>query len=431
MKIAPRVLVDGFNLALPKGTGVATYGRVLSRTLSSMGFKVNVLYGLNIPRRLNENLQEVMFFNQLAADMRYRRPRLYSPRWWRQTAFNFLGHKAELIRFNNCVEARSFEEHMPTFDCIFNIPFIFQMAAGFFEKTGCFLKIKNTMNQDIVHWTYPLPIKVIGAKNIYTIHDIVPMKMPYTTLDNKIYYYKLMNSLANEADYICTVSEYSKDTIVDFFPKFRNKIFNTYQSTPFTLSDISYERTEREINKLFGISDGGYFIYFGQLEPKKNIGRLLEAFLLSETNRPLVLVGSNGWKEEEELRFLEQGIAMGVIIHIPYVPVKLLRSLIQHARAVLFPSIFEGFGLPILEAFNLKTAVLTSNTGALKEVASDAALLVDPYDVNAIKAGIERLDKDDFLCNLLKDKGKERAVYFDEENYKKRLLEFYSIVLEG
>lgn len=431
-KLKYSVLVDGYNLALPKGTGVATYARVLLKMLSDMGLETSVLYGLDVSEKNNFDLKEVLFFDKLGSEIHYKRPRLFSNRWCKQIISHFQGHALNEIEINNKVEYPQAWSHcIPFCDHIFNIPFVFQMAIGFFRKTGRFLTIKNTMKHDIVHWSYPLPIKVSGAKNIYTIHDIVPLKMPFTTLDDKIYYYKLIESLLHEADHICTVSERSKKDILDFFPDFSGKIYNTYQSIINEPIEKSYEMTAREVERFCGFSDKGFFLYFGQLEPKKNIGRLIEAFLLSDSRRPLVLIGSNGWKEENELKYLKKGIDMKVIFHFPYLSRNLLTSLLRHARAVLFPSISEGFGLPILEAFSLGTPVLTSDIGALQEVASNAALLVNPYDINDIRVGIEKLDKNDDLCDALRKRGQERALFFSEEEYKKRLFFLYQNVCKN
>lgn len=424
-----RVVIDGFNLGLPKGTGVATYARTLSRILKSADWDVSILYGLDIPRNINSPLQEVLFFEQLVLDPAYRKGRFPSIQWWKRSYFPFKGCEADRIFIKNKVDYNLFQERMPLFDHIFNVPFLFHRASSFFKKTGHFLEIKIADAPDIAHWTYPLPIRIAGAKNIYTIHDIVPLIMPSTTLDNKTFYYSLLKKIVASADFICTISNHSLNDIVSFFPESKNKIYNTYQVSPFSVDSVKYLSGTRTVERIFGLKDREFFLFFGQLEPKKNIGRLIEGFLSSNSKRPLVLVGSNGWKEEDELRFLQRGIDLGVIFHIPYLPTHHLALLIRHARAVLFPSISEGFGLPILEAFNLGTPVLTANIGATKEIAEGAAILVDPYSTEDIKRGIDLLDVDDELCSCLKNRGYERASFFDEKNYQHRLMQLYHAVL--
>ncbi|MCX5617632.1 glycosyltransferase family 4 protein [Bombella sp. TMW 2.2543] len=424
-----KVVIDGFNLAMPKGTGVATYARTLSKVLSNANCNVSVLYGLDVANNLNSSLKEVLFFEELTLSSPYRRDPFPSIKWWKRTYSHFRGREANEIFIKEKVDYHLFQERMPAFDHIFNVPFLFQMASGFFKKTGRFLEIKLSNAPDIAHWTYPLPIRIVGAKNIYTIHDIVPLKMPSTTLDDKKFYYSLLKKIVKSSDFICTISNTSLNDITSFFPDARNKIYNTYQVSSFNAGINEYSSGIREVERLFGLKNESFFLFFGQLEPKKNIGRLIESFISSNSKHPLVLVGSNGWKEEDELRFLQRGIDLGVIFHIPYLPAHHLALLIRHARAVLFPSISEGFGLPILEAFNLGTPVLTANIGATKEIAGDAAVLVDPYSREDIKKGIELLGADDDLCDSLRTKGYERAFFFSEDNYRDRLMELYRMVL--
>src|SRR4029077_13775664 len=126
--------------------------------------------------------------------------------------------------------------------------------------------------------------------------------------------------------------------------------------------------------------------FFGALEPKKNVVRLIEGFLLSRVNIPLVLIVSRGWDNARETALLNDINARAreqtspMIRSLDYVDRSTLVTLIRGARALVFPSLYEGFGLPVLEAMMLGTPVVTSAKGALEEVTGAAALLVDPYD---------------------------------------------------
>jgi glycosyltransferase involved in cell wall biosynthesis len=108
----------------------------------------------------------------------------------------------------------------------------------------------------------------------------------------------------------------------------------------------------------------------------------------------------------------------------------LLVSLIRGAKAVLFPSLYEGFGLPVLEAMMLGTPVLTSTGGSIPEIAGDAAILVDPYDSRAIASGIARLDSDESLRAELTGRGSKQAALFSEERFKHRLMQVYESLCE-
>jgi glycosyltransferase involved in cell wall biosynthesis len=184
-------------------------------------------------------------------------------------------------------------------------------------------------------------------------------------------------------------------------------------------------------------------LFFGAIEPKKNVGRLIEAYLASKVETPLLIVGKIGWKSEQELRLLNDDVTfyleqMGSLTYrrrriyqIDYAPFPLLVSLIKSAKCVLFPSLYEGFGLPILEAMKLGAPVLTSSEGSTPEVAGDGALLIDPYDTRALAEGIMALDSNAELRASLSEKGRRRAEAFSTDAYSRRLKNVYDILLKG
>jgi glycosyltransferase involved in cell wall biosynthesis len=291
-----------------------------------------------------------------------------------------------------------------------------------------------------MHWTYPLPIKVVGAKNVYTLHDLVPLRLPYTTLDIKRRYYRLCRMLVQRADHIVTVSECSRRDIITLLGADPEKVTNTWQAVdiPAKFAKKPEPLARAEVEGSTGLTWGGYFLFYGAIEPKKNVGRLIEAYLAAESPHPLVIVGKKAWKSEEELRLLfddnirwiseENGrlVTRRKIILLDYAPFRLLVSLIRGARALLFPSLYEGFGLPPLEAMSLGTPVLTSNTASLPEVVGNAALLVDPYDVQQIAEGIRALDADAELRARLAAAGPKQAEAFSPDRYDRRLAALYA-----
>jgi len=289
----------------------------------------------------------------------------------------------------------------------------------------------------IMHWTYPLPIRLEGAANIYTLHDLVPLRMPYTTLDAKQAYRKLLAACVAQAAHICTVSDNSRSDIIAEFGLDPERITNCYQASPLPIPDEDAQADAAMIENIFGLPHRGYFLHFGAIEPKKNIGRLIEAYLSTGLSAPLVLTGGRGWQAQEELRLLvpddEADTAHGRrmaerIRRLEHLSRPLLAKLIRGARGVLFPSISEGFGLPVLEAMQLGTPVLTSNQGALAEIAGDAGLLVDPYDVAEIAAGIRALDGDAALRDRLAAAGPRAAARFSGDAYAARLDAMYARV---
>jgi glycosyltransferase involved in cell wall biosynthesis len=155
----------------------------------------------------------------------------------------------------------------------------------------------------------------------------------------------------------------------------------------------------------------------------------------------LVIAGGAGWQNEVETqrindpRFIQYRIIENTISRfervrrITYLPFEQLIALMQGARALLFPSVFEGFGLPVLEAMALGTPVMTSNVTSLPEVAGDAALMVDPHDTEAMARAIRRLDQDADLLTALREKGHLQAAKFTPEIYQARVGDIYRQVI--
>ncbi|MDB5402323.1 MAG: hypothetical protein JWQ55_4341, partial [Rhodopila sp.] len=153
------------------------------------------------------------------------------------------------------------------------------------------------------------------------------------------------------------------------------------------------------------------------------------------------IAGGQGWQNERELerindtRFSNYRVTENIISNvkrvrrISYLPLGQLVTLMRGARALLFPSLYEGFGLPVLEAMTLGTPVMTSNVTSLPEVAGDAALLVDPRDISAMAAAIRQLDNDTDLLGELSVRGRIQAAKFSMANYQARLQDLYSNVL--
>ncbi|WP_353227688.1 glycosyltransferase family 1 protein [Novosphingobium sp.] len=434
-----RIMIDGRNLGLEKGTGVATYARNLSHELHAMGHGVEVLYGYGAGPSRNALMREIAFFDanhgdrdRIAAAIEAVRSRLIGP----------FGQHAFDVPISGRVVSRTFSARLPYFDRIVNSPHVFARSHATFGTWKMLTRLSMADRPDIAHWTYPLPIRLKGRPNVYTMHDVVPLKLPYTTLDNKRFYLRLMKRIARVADHIITVSECSKRDLIDLVGIPEHRITNTYQSVdiPEKFLAKSDEEVAREVEGTVGVDYKGYYLFWGSIEPKKNIGRMIEGYLASKVTAPLVIVGAMAWKSDEELRLLnDENIVFRRTIEndeftrkrvmiLPYAPFSLLVSLIRGARATLFPSIYEGFGLPVLEAMLLGTPVISSNTASLPEVAGDAALLVDPYDTSAIARALRTIDGDEALRADMAARGRVQAAKFSRTAYRERLAQVYRAV---
>ena len=430
----PRIGVDGFNMAMPRGSGVATYGRMLTRTLAGLGHAVDVLYGMPLGAGTPPLLREVVFFDSLDREAGRKPPTPMTPRWLAELATAPLGRAAVQVPVTGRVLAEPFAARMPSFDRLLNVPDLFGLAERHFRRTRRFLRVRVADPPAIMHWTYPLPIALEGARNVYTLHDLVPLRLPYATLDNKRAYLRLVRACLRRGDHVCTVSESSRRDVISLLGADPARVTNTYQTAELPASVAPGDELDGWLQSLFGLRRRGYLLFYGAIEPKKNIGRMIEAYLASRVETPLVIVGGRAWRAETELRLLfgadgKRSPASERVRMLDYVPAAWLEALVRGARAVLFPSLYEGFGLPVLEAMQAGTPVLTSTAASLPEVAGDAALLADPYDVGALSAAIAALDGGADLRERLAELGRAQARRFSAEPYAARLSAMYRQVL--
>lgn len=433
-----RVGIDGFNLAMPHGTGIATYGAMLARTLRARGHGVDGVFGLDIAGPVEQ--RETLFYDQLARPHPWR-TRRRGPR--RALAVLAAARGLEALRVpSGTVDTRALDHRTAMFDSLWSCPHLFERAHAYFRATGRFVRLRMAAPPAVMHWTYPLPVTLLDARNVYTLHDLVPLRLPFATLDEKRQYRALVSACAARADAIATVSLTSAADIAELLGVAPARIVNTYQVSSMdpALIEEPAATAAATIETTFGLPRHGYFLYFGAIEPKKNIGRLIEAYLSLGTDTPLVIVAGRAWQSEAELVLLPRADDPDSprhahlerrIIQIDYLPRHLLMRLLRGARALAFPSLYEGFGLPVHEAMLLGAPVLASATGALAEVAGDAALLVDPYDVGAIAAGLRALDTDPARRADLSRRGQAQAARFSVERYGDALDALYARAMEA
>jgi glycosyltransferase involved in cell wall biosynthesis/SAM-dependent methyltransferase len=434
-----RIVYDGLNLALSKGTGIATYTKTLAETATDLGYDVGVVYetASSIPK--DPQLQDVLFFDQAEIKRPHRKP--LSERLSETLSGQFRRYrnvKALPVSLGAAVHIEQFTDKLPTKHQAFAARDVFAAAERHFNDTGGLLDIKFDQRPNIFHCTYPCPLEVRQACNIYTIHDLVPLRLPRATLDNKRAIYNRLKVIVAKADHLVTVSEASKRDIVELLGVPESRITNTYQAVTFPPEDLcrSEEMIADYLAGLYGLDMQRYLLFFGALEPKKNVARLIDAYLSSGVEVPLVLVTGEGWQNEEEIGRLNAHTSRGSTIgkgptirRLEYTTRSNLISLIRGARAVVFPSLMEGFGLPVLESMTLGTPVLTSSNGALAEIAGDAAMIVDPYNVDAIARGICALANDTDLCGELSQRGLVQADRFSLSRYQERVRSLYAALV--
>jgi glycosyltransferase involved in cell wall biosynthesis len=438
--MTPSILFDQSNTVYRMGTGVATYARNLAVAAQRCGFATQALLSTDFKVDTREPvLAEVQLFDVRSDPL--------LP--WLDPVRDIIagvgrapfGYRPALLPQPGVVMRPSGGAQAMEQTFVGNR--MFDAARAHFYVYRRLADVRMPAPPALFHATHPLPVRVAGAPNIVTIHDLVPLRLPHMTLDNKRYLFRLIRHLVAKSDHVVTVSEYSRRDIMALFGVPEDRITNAYQAVtvpPRALARPDDEVAD-EITNLFELDPGNYYLFIGALEPKKNVSRLIDAYAASGSRRPLVVAGGAGWQNKGDLerindtRFSNFRIAENTISkvkrvrRIPYLPSDQLVTLMRGARALLFPSLFEGFGLPVLEAMTLGTPVLTSNVTSLPEIAGDAALLVDPFDVAAMAAAIRRLDNDADLLKELSGRGRVRAQLYSMDNYVGRLSNVYRGVL--
>lgn len=435
-----KVMVDAYALGLLEGTGLTTYARELANTLIARGHEVSALYGLNgVPREAA--LQWPAFLQALATrGQPGHRPYM---QWGGHAAryglLQLSGRSAvaQAIERAPWVNAVSLRQPLPAFSRIFNLASGYNAAFAFAALLGRALRVAppGGANIELFHRTSPIPMFMRGACNVVTAHDIIPLVLPHSTAINLAHYKRILLHSFEHADRIFVVSEYSRNDIERVLGIPPERMFVTHQSVqvPDAVRLADAGDVAEQIRQEFGLEYGEYFLFYGAIEPKKNVLRLLDALTRTRCDLPLVIVGRDGWLCKEEVGRIASMCAQPAGAHrlrrFTYLPRLTLMRLLRGARALVFPSLCEGFGLPPLEAMQMGVPVITSDRGSLPEVCGDAAVIVDPLDPADIAAAMDRLAVDDALCASLIERGLARAEQFSPERHALRIEEGYRLAL--
>ncbi len=225
---------------------------------------------------------------------------------------------------------------------------------------------------------------------------------------------------AKKSRKILTISQSSKNDIIKEYKVSKDKVEVIYPGISRNLS-VNNKLSMEDLSKKFGVS-GKYILFVGTLQPRKNIKRLIEAFSKIDTDVSLIIVGRRGWQYEEILNAPEKYNVKDKVIFLENVSDEDLPSLYKNAEFFILPSLYEGFGIPVLEAMNYGTPVITSNISSLPEVGGDAALYVDPNDTMDIAEKMKKLLHDDNLRKQLVEKGKKQIEKFSWEKSARQTL---------
>ncbi len=286
--------------------------------------------------------------------------------------------------------------------------FLTKSKADLFLSTDGFLSLRSNCPQ--------VPV----------MHDINFVHNPENMdIKNKIYYNYFFKKFVAKASRILAISHYTKTDLVKTYKTPEEKIDVMYISPGSRFSPISSE--QRELTKAKYTQGEEYFFFVGTLLPRKNLKRLILAFEDFKINTgsffKLVLAGSILWKASELEEVYNNSKYKSDIVFAGRVSDVVLNDLLASAFALCFISLFEGFGLPVIEAMHCETPVICSNVSSLPEVGGEAVLYVDPYDISSISSAMAILVHDPELRDTLVEKGKSQKLKFTPENTTKVMWE--------
>lgn len=269
-------------------------------------------------------------------------------------------------------------------------------------------------------------------KSCTTFHDLSIFHFPEYHPKGRVHLMKKeLHSSVSRAKILLTDSNFTKNEVSDFFDFDPERIV----VAPLASSGDFLPRKEKQCQQVlekYGLAYGQFTFFAGTIEPRKNIKNLLLAYqklpLEMSLRFPLVISGYQGWESEELHRLFDIGSQRGWIKYLGYTDQQSLSVLFSACRAFLFPSRYEGFGLPVLEAMAAGTPVITSNVSSLPEVAGDAGLMVDPDDVDQLTQYISEIILNDSLRTELIDRGFLQNAKFSWVNCARETIKAYKLV---
>lgn len=309
-------------------------------------------------------------------------------------------------------------------------PVEFQSSRSFWRNPGEDFD-RALGNPEIFHANnFFCPLGLRHSRLVYTLYDLSFIQNPgWNTEENRVGCFSGVFRASLYADLIIAISEYSKRHFLATFPGFpAARAAVVYPASRFEGTSAT------EGSGRFGnLNPGGFWLCVGTIEPRKNHGRLLDAYRIlkgqDSSTLPLVLAGGQGWLLRHFDSFLH-GLEAGRDVILPgYVSDEELRWLYRNCFGFVYPSYFEGFGMPVLEALGFGAPVLCSGTSSLPEAAGDAAILFNPMETQSISAAMRRLASGEVSRDALITAGHRQAAKFSWARSASRLRELYGHVI--
>jgi glycosyltransferase involved in cell wall biosynthesis len=292
--------------------------------------------------------------------------------------------------------------------------------------------IKHTQ-PDLCHYTNASAPLWQNRPFVLTIHDAsLFLHRQYHPLSRLLAIRTLLPTLARRAAAIITVSEHARDDLAQTLRLPSDKIHVIYEAPPPEFEPVTDHHYLAQLRQRYALPER-YILYLGTLEPRKNLSRLVQS--VSRLHRygcrvPLVLAGPKGWRMNGFDQELERLTAESVVQYLGYVPATDLPGLYTLATLFAFPSLYEGFGLPPLEAMACGTPVLTSQSSAMAEVGGEAVYLINPYDVDALTDGLHHLLTNATLRAELSHRGRQHVRQYSWKQAAEATTAVYQQILQ-
>jgi glycosyltransferase involved in cell wall biosynthesis len=303
------------------------------------------------------------------------------------------------------------------------------------------LDANNLESADIFHSPYdeiPVSAKQASKAQIFlTIYDLIPVLYPQFLLSEQIpLLYKKTLASISQKDWVICISQCTKNDLCNYLKIDESRVFVTHLAAEPSVFYPCHDAAKiASTRSKYGIPDAGYILSLGTLEPRKNIDHAIRCFakLIQEQNIKdlyLVLVGTPGWKYDKIMEEVsKQGLLKERIIFTGYVPESDLAALYSSALAFVYPSFYEGFGLPPLEAMQCGIPVITSNTSSLPEVVGEAGIMLDPKDTDGLCDSMLQIYNKPSLRETMSLKSLAQAKKFSWERCTQETLTAYRTAL--
>jgi len=318
-----------------------------------------------------------------------------------------------------------------TTNCIEKLPrtSFYQKFYNLWRQRGIISDLKKD-NIKLFHGLsgeLPSGLKENGIKSVVTIHDLIFLRYPhfYSFFDRKIHHYKFKKA-ALQADVIIAISEQTKKDIINFLGVDASKIRVIYQGCHSAFKEIYSTNQRNEVVKKYQLPEK-FILNVGTLEERKNALTLVKAIKGLDTH--LVLVGKETSYSSQIHTFIKQHHLVERVHFLKGLTIQELAIVYQCASVFVYPSIFEGFGIPLIEALFSKVPIITTHDGVFPEAAGPSSLYIEPYDITDLQDKIITILSNSTLANEMKEKGFEYAQNFKDESIVEQMMCVYNDLL--